>query len=187
MDDSDGGIAVGCFLHQKRSERLADDVTSADDHDVFAQEGDLVVVQENVDAVGCTGNKAVLFSHEQFSCIDRMETIDVFGWIDCREDFVEVDVIGEGELDEDPIDLGVSVELCNFVQKSFFRDRCGELAVEGDDPDFLAALFFHPDIGARGGVVSHEDKSKARLAPCTLRNCLSDVIFDAFCNFCSVK
>lgn len=78
VSNCDSGIAMRCFLHQNGGQRLADDVAAADDHDVFAEKGNLRMGEENLDAVRGAGEKARWIADEHFPNIDRVKPIDIF-------------------------------------------------------------------------------------------------------------
>jgi hypothetical protein len=148
MDDGDGGIAMGCFLHEEGGQWLADDVAPADDDDVFALEWDLVVVEEDVDAVRSAGDEAARLSDEEFAHVDRMEAVDVFCRIDAADDVDGIDAGRQRELDEDAVDLWVFVEEVDFLLQFLFGDGGRVLFIEGEDTNLGALFLLSLDIGA---------------------------------------
>lgn len=148
MDDGDGGVAVGCFLHEEGGEWFADDVAPADDDDVFALEWDLVVVEEDVDAVRSAGDKAARLSDEEFAHVDRVKAVDIFCGIDAADDVGGIDAGRQRELDEDAVDRGIFVEEVDFLLQFLFGDGGRVLFIEGEDTDLKALFLLSLDIGA---------------------------------------
>ena len=62
--------------------------------------------------------------------IDRMETVDILRWIDCRNDLLCVDLFGEGQLNQNTTDFLVGIEPGNESEQLGFAGRCRELAIE---------------------------------------------------------
>lgn len=135
VGEGDGRIASAPFLAEEGSEGASDDLAAADDHHVGPVDGDLVVEKEGVDRLGGAGEGSPLFTAQEAAQVERVEAVDIFFRVDLVDDAEGVDRSGEGELDQDAVDFGGSVELFDGVEELFFSDACGEGDEVGGDPD----------------------------------------------------
>ena len=109
MRDRDGGI----FFKQHDGHRFSDNIASADDQSVGAGERIVHGFQHFDDAVWRAAAEAADAGHDRTD-VDNMETVNVFICTDCLNDFLLVDMTGQGELYKDSIHGIVGIE---FLQK----------------------------------------------------------------------
>jgi hypothetical protein len=75
-----------------------------------------------------------------------------------------VDLVGERELDEDAVDVGVGVQAGDEGEELALGDACGEAMHFAGHADFFGGFFFVADVDRGGGVVAGEDDVEARRA-----------------------
>src|SRR5690606_8351563 len=88
---------------------LPDDVRAAKDDGVLAGDLDLTALQELHDSCR-RGRHEGRVADQHTTHIFGMESIYILRWIDGVDDLFLVDVIGEGELDEDAVHRVVGVQ-----------------------------------------------------------------------------
>ncbi len=86
-----------------------------------------------------------------------MESVDVFGGVDGFDDFLLADVAGEGELDDESVDVGVGVEGGDLVEECLLGDVVFEADERGFESALLAGFYFVGYVGFGAAVVSDED------------------------------
>jgi hypothetical protein len=154
MADGDGGIAVA-LLHHELGHGFADDVAAPEDDALFAGGGDVIALQEGEDAFWRGGDIAW-----QSDChaphVDGMEAIDIFAVVDGFDDFLFGDVLGQGELHDETVDVGVVVELMHFVEQFSFADGVFEADEGGLEAARLAGNDFVFDVCLAAAVVAYE-------------------------------
>jgi hypothetical protein len=106
-----------------------------------------------------------------------METIDILPRINPLDHFPVVDLRGQGELDENSVDLGVSVQSVDRRQELAFGHVTGQPEKRPAHPGGLARILFVPDVNLAGGVVSDQNDGQAR-NPARLLSKLRDVARD---------
>lgn len=186
MNDSDGGVFVRLLLHEQRCHWLADDITSADDEDVFIGDFDAAPFHEHLDAQRSAGEEAVGLADQHLADIKWMKAVDIFIWADIMDDGCGVDMGWERELDEDPIDVGILVEEIDFMEELLFGDGVWEMAFDGMDSYRLAGLGFPSDIDFRRGVFADEDDSEGRATPWESVDLPFDLLLNLISDFFSV-
>src|SRR5262245_34192156 len=72
--------------------------------------------------------------------IDRVKTIHVLGQINCRKDFLRVDLLRKRQLDQNTADFLVAVELRDKIHQLGFAYRCRKLESKARIPDSATAL-----------------------------------------------
>jgi hypothetical protein len=90
--------------------------------------------------------------------------VHVLGGAARAHDRVLVDVRGQRQLDEDPVDPGVGVQLADQVEQLAFRDRGVGAVVDRAHPDLLREAALVADVDLGGRVLADEDGGQARLA-----------------------
>ncbi len=87
-------VTVALRREQEQRDRLPDDVAAADDNGARSLEGDLVLVEQRHDPGRRPGDEPVETEPES-ACVDRVETVDVLGRIDCLDRALLVDLAGK--------------------------------------------------------------------------------------------
>ncbi len=168
--------------HQQQLEghRAADDVGGADDHRMLALERGADRLEEPDDPIGRAGPDEG-DALDQAPDVVRVETVNVLGRVDLFDDGGGEDLIGQGQLHQDAVDLRIAVELVDEGKQGDFRGGMRQIVGHRADADLLAglALVAHVDLG--GGVVADLDDGKRRTPP-TSGECRvdggADLIFD---------
>ena len=65
------------------------------------------------------------------ACIDWMKPVHILRRINCGNDFLRVDLLGQRQLDQNTADFLVGIELGDEIEQFGFAGRCRELAIEG--------------------------------------------------------
>ena len=91
-----------------------------------------------------------------------MEAVDIL--VDCNglKHLGHVDMRGQGKLDEDAVDILVSVQLRDAAEQRFVGDVSRITVREGTDADIFTRLDFLADINGRGRIFTDEDHSQTR-------------------------
>ena len=103
-------------VQEEQRGRLADDVAAADHDRVRALELDAVLVEQREHAERCSRHVRRR-AGEQQPGVDGMEAVDVLDRIDGADDAPLVDLAGQRQLDEDPVDRVVRVQLRDEVEQ----------------------------------------------------------------------
>ncbi len=149
MGDGHGAVA----LEQKRGHRLADDVGAADDHRLLAGQIADGVLEHQDAALRRAGNEG-LAAGPQAAGIDDVKAVDVLVRIDGIDHGIGIDLVGQGELDQDAVDAVVGVELFDQRQQLGLRGGVGQAVVEG----------LHAGLDDRLALVAHIDLARRVLA-----------------------
>ena len=91
-------------IHEHEGHRLADDIRSTDDTDVFPLHVDIVVREESHDALRSTAPESIM-SEEHIADLCAGESIDILRWGDTFGDGIAVNMGGKGRLHDDAVDL----------------------------------------------------------------------------------
>src|SRR5690606_37392 len=149
------------FAPHQDAHRAANDVAAADHHRVFSFGFDVVALEKFEDPEWRCGNKC-RHIEGHFTEVLRMETVDVFGRIDCHDDLLCVDLLRKWELYDEPVDVIVVVELFDLDEEFGFRccarhaDQCRL------EPDRFTRFYLAVDVGQARAVVSYDDGSQVR-------------------------
>mmetsp|Transcript_4723 Transcript_4723/g.13361 ORF Transcript_4723/g.13361 Transcript_4723/m.13361 type:complete len:220 (+) Transcript_4723:1643-2302(+) len=172
MDDGDGGIA----MHEEHGDGKADEVGPADDHGVLALEVDATAVQKLDASLRSAGNVEgnrgkvgpldlgtanVGAGAAEGGGVEGMQTVDVLLGVDAVQDSILVNVLGQGELDQNAIDGRIGVQLGNLSRQSFHGNVRGIIKSKGRDATFLAGLLLHPDVRLRIATFADENDGQA--------------------------
>ena len=91
-----------------------------------------------------------------------MEPVGVLVGIDREQRGLLVDLTGERQLHDEPVDRRIFVERVDLGVEMRRRDVGGELAVVRDDPDTPARLALAAHVRGAVRVVAHEDRAEPR-------------------------
>ncbi len=156
MADGDGGVRV----HEEKSHGLADDIAAAEDGCVrtfdwnFAAAEDFHHAERSArDEIGASGDEA--------ADIEGMEAIDIFGGVDCFENFLCVNLCGKWKLDENAVDVVAAIQILDDGEQLAGADCSGRREVETGEAEFFAGCDFAGDVDFGGGVFTDEDGDQA--------------------------
>ena len=91
-----------------------------------------------------------------------MQAVDILRWVDRVHDGLIVKVIGKRELDEDPVDIVVPVELENESQEIRFGGFGREPVDPADNSGLCGGPLLVADVDLRGRVVADEHHVQTR-------------------------
>jgi len=106
MANSDGGVG----MHEEERHRFTNNVAAAEDDGVGAFDGNIVAAKDFHAAGGSAGDEAFAAADE-FAKTDGMKSVDVFCGVDGFENSFRIDLFGKGKLDEDAVDVVVTIEI----------------------------------------------------------------------------
>ena len=149
---------------QQHRHRLADDLAPPDDDGFLALQLDPVLGEHGHDPERRRGHEEGLAEVET-SCVQDVEAIDVLGRIHGAEDSRFVHVPGKRELNEDPVDRIVGVELGDEVEDVALGRVGREAVVARVDPRLVRCLVLAPDVDVGGRIVAHENRREAHGLP----------------------
>ncbi len=81
----------GSLIHEHEGHRLADDIRSTDDTDIFSLHFDIIVPEKGHDTLRCTAPEAIM-SEEHIADLCASESIDIFPRIDTLGDSIAIDM-----------------------------------------------------------------------------------------------
>ena len=90
-----------------------------------------------------------------------MEGVHVLVGIDGVEHLVGIDVFGQGQLDQDAVDLGVLVVFVDQGQEGRLADVGGLIVLNGIEAQFMGGLLLGGDIADGAGIFPHQDGDQA--------------------------
>jgi hypothetical protein len=95
--------------------------------------------------------------------VDGMKAVHILGGIDGVEEALGVDLGGQGQLDEDAVDLVAGVEGGDQIEHGFSGDVFGRGDEVAEDAELGAGLDLVADVNLRGGDVA--DKHRGEPGP----------------------
>src|SRR4030095_12824689 len=118
-----------------------------------------------------------------------MEPVDILFWIDALENGVLVNMPGQRELNQYPVNRVVFVEFSDLVHQFGLLDRAWERDLTTDDPEFLARPGFHSHIRRGCRVFTDENHGKTWMDAALFQflNFSGNFCLDIFCDLCSVN
>ena len=165
VTERDGGVGALPFLGEHRGERHADQPAASHDDDVFAGRVGAAADEELLNAVR-RGGQVAFAAQQDASLVDRVEAVDVLEGVDAVDQEVGIDALGQRQLEDDSVYIGIGVEQVDAVADS----TLGLPGIEADfdsvdddlDPGFLTGLVFAAYVAGRGEVVADEDDGEMR-------------------------
>ena len=100
----------------------------------------------------------------QVAEVERVEAVDVLHGRNRPDHVGLVDVVGQRELDEDPVDRVVGVELLDLLEELVLGGLRSEPDVACVDSHLGGRLVLETDVDVRGGIVADEDRRQPDLA-----------------------
>ena len=98
------------------------------------------------DAVRSAGDEGLL-PDDKPPEIDGVKSVHILFRGNGHDDFVFIDVLREGELDQDAVYVLPGIEFIDERDEFLFRRGFGESVVAGVDSDFVTGLFLGGHIG----------------------------------------
>ena len=154
------GVGPGLLLDQDGEEGFAVDVAPATDHHVFPLRGVSGPKQHLPHRVRGAG-KEIGIPDEELPHVQGVEAVHVLQGIDGLYHLTFVDMLGQGKLDQDPVESGVTVQFGHLPEEDLFGGISGEDDGFGVDPHPLSGLFLLLHVGDGGGVVPHPHHGQA--------------------------
>jgi hypothetical protein len=164
----DGRVA----LQAQDRRGLADVVGAADEHEVHAVVGDLGIAAhragvrvEHVERRGGRRRDEARHAERQQPGVRRVQRLDVLQHRERVEDPRLRQVGRQRAQDEDPVDVGVRVELGDLADDLAERGVARHLLGTGDEPQLVRVLVDPALVDLRREVVADEQRGDARRAP----------------------
>ena len=148
------GVAM-LFLEHQLSHGLANDVAAAQNHTFLSRCGNFIAFEQCDNAKGCGRNKTGQ-AQCHATCIHWVNTVNILVVINGIDHLLLVNVLGQRQLNDEAVNIGIIVQSANAVEKLFL----GSILVHADErrlePAFLAGnhLVFH--IGLRATVMANQ-------------------------------
>ena len=156
--DGDGSI----LLEEELGDREADDVATADDDGVLSCDGDASALQHLDDTHGgAGGEEGVLALQVEESDVDGVEAVGVLMGVDNFESLGLINVLGEGELHQHSVALGVVVQHLDLILELLLGGGVGELDLDGVESTLHGSLVLEADIGLGVLSLTADDDSEA--------------------------
>ena len=121
MADGYGAVTGVGFLHEQAGHGLAYDVAASQYYGFLAAGLDIVALKQFHDAVGC-GRYEAGQTDAHAAHVDGVETVNVLAVVNSLDYVLLVDVLGQGELDDESVYVGIVVEFGNLCQKYILGD-----------------------------------------------------------------
>ena len=109
------------LLHHELGHRFTHDVRTSEDDTLLTAGLDIVALQQGDDAEGRSRDEARQ-TDGHASHVDGMETIHILTIVDSLNNLLLVDVLGQGQLNDETIHILVLIELINTSQQLGLRD-----------------------------------------------------------------
>ncbi len=91
-----------------------------------------------------------------------MDAVDVLARIDRGENLARVEPARQRELNQDPVDGGIGVQLGDQRQQLGLRGGGRQAVIEGADPGLRAGGGLVADVDLRGGIFADQDHRQPR-------------------------
>jgi hypothetical protein len=156
VGDGDGGV----LREQKNGGGLADDVAAAEYDGVGSGDGDLRAAEDFDDSGRSAGSESGLTLLEAAG-VHGMESVNIFVGEDGVEHAAGVDVGGEGELDEDSVNVVAGVEAVDEREHFVGSGGVGRSEEIAEDAELFAGANFGADVNFRSWIVAGENGGEA--------------------------
>ena len=151
----------GRRVQQHHRRRLADNVGPSDDDGVLPSDRQLAAPQNLDDARWCAGRESRLAALQP-SHIHRMEAVDVLVRRDRLEQPLGIDVLRQGQLDQDAVDVVARVQLGDQRQHLVSRNALGRRQHLAEDTQFPAGLYLAANVDLRCRHLADENDRETR-------------------------
>src|SRR5215831_21282207 len=116
MHDSDSGVAVFVFLHEKQSQRFAHDHAATNYYYVRTVNFDFTFNQHTLHAKWRAGHKSAGIIEHELCDVFRMKTVDVLARVERAHDGCFVNMLGRRRLNENPMNARVAIKFFNAAE-----------------------------------------------------------------------
>ena len=157
MGHGDGGI--GLLQHQ--GHRLAHQHTAADHHGPGTTQGHLGLGQQGHHAGGGAAAGAGITAH-QAAEVEGMETVGVLVGIEGQQQRAAVELGWQGQLHQDSVDGGISVEPPDFGFEVGLGRGGGVVTAKAGNADAGTGLFLVGHVHGTGGVITDPQHRQTR-------------------------
>ena len=154
-------LAPSPFLDHDGHHGFAHDVGAAHHHHFLTLGIAVGPIDELLAARRGAGQEGIV-ADQDAAHVHRMEGVHVFVGINAVEHLVGVDVLGQGQLHQDAVDLGVLVVLVQEGQQGRFGDIRLLVVLNGIETEFVGGLLLGGDVADGAGVLAHQDGDQAR-------------------------
>ena len=155
------GIAKAARTGQQHGQRLAHNVGTPHNHGLFAAGGQVVTAQQLHDASGRARNIPRQTKRKPPHA-HRMEAVHVLFRINGQQAFLRVEPLGQGQLQQNAVHVGVGVALADKIEQFLLGGRGRQVVGKGNNTGLGAGALFVAHIDLRGGVFTHKNNRKAR-------------------------
>ncbi|MCY1177227.1 hypothetical protein D9M73_175270 [compost metagenome] len=172
----DGDGATG--QEQFHGHGSTNDVRGADDHGVHAVQV-LAGAFEQGDDAFWRARAQQRDALGQAADVIRVETVHVLVRADALQQFGGIQVLGQGQLQQDAVDVGIIIEAVDQARQFFLGGGAGQVEGLGKKADFFTVFALVRDIDLGGGVGADQDHCQARRTQAllaTLHDTLSDLL-----------
>ena len=160
MANGNGAVAI-LLLHHQLCHWLAYDVAPSQDDALLAAGGNLVALEQFKDAFRCGANVARKpDSHSPD--IDGMETIYILSVVDGLYDLLLADVLGQGKLDDEAVNIRVAIQSRHTGQKFLLGDIVFEAKQSALEATSLASQDLVADVCLASSVVPDKNGCQVR-------------------------
>ena len=160
MADRDGRVGALTFLGEHRRQRHPDQPAASDDDHVFAGGIGTAAHEQLLHAVGRCG-QITLASLQDPTLIGRVQAVDILERIDSLQQDVGMYAFGDGELEDDTVNVGIGVEQIDAIPDPAFGllwFRVGFDLVDDDlDPRLLTGPLLAGHVRRGRRIVANED------------------------------
>ncbi len=154
-------LAPSPFLDHDGHHGFAHDVGAAHHHHFLTLGIAVGPIDELLAARRGAGQEGIV-ADQDAAHVHRMEGVHVFVGINAVEHLVGIDVLGQGQLHQDAVDLGVLVVLVQEGQQGRFGDIRLLVVLDGIETELVGGLLFGGDVADGAGVLAHQDGDQAR-------------------------
>ena len=159
MAYGDGSVTRIGLLHHQHGHRFTHDVATTQDDTFLAFCVDVVALQQFEDAVW-RGRHVAGQANGETSHIDGVETVHVLTVVNSFDYFLFGDVLGQGELHDEAVHVGIVVQF-TYLGQQFFFGHVGFVANETRfETAYFAGFYFSSYICFATTIVSHQDSGQ---------------------------
>ena len=142
MRDGHGSVAAFCFLHQQKRDRLADNHTAAEHHDMCAGDVDFGFDKQALNAKRCARNETALVTHGELCHVQRVKAVDVFARIERANNCRFVNVLWRRRLNEDSVNIRITIQFLDVREQIVLRSFGGQLQLHRMQSKLAAHFIF---------------------------------------------
>ncbi len=161
MRDGHGGITDFGFARHQNTHRRTDDITATDDHAVQTRSLDFIPLQHLYNAVR-RGGQVRRQAQRHTPYVDGVKAVHVFFRVDGEGHFEFVDVLGQGQLHDEAVHVGVVVQVFDDLQNFGFRCFRPALDERGFKAHLLTGFDFRLHVKLTRGIGTDQHCGEVR-------------------------